>query len=163
MTIQSNTTTSISNQVKIKSATIGEESVNSVDARELHSFLGSKQEFANWVKLKVIENPFFQENQDFILLDNSVKQTGRGGHNRKDYALTQDTAKKVSMAEQTARGNEARDYFLLMEKQAKSLPIPSDKKEQLDIGYVALGHLKNHLKMSDVSYLGCAKKLHCEI
>jgi len=27
-----------------------------------------------------------------------MKQNGRGGHNRKDYALTIDTAKKVAMA-----------------------------------------------------------------
>ncbi|MBV5330400.1 MAG: antA/AntB antirepressor family protein [Chlorobium sp.] len=57
---------------------------------------------------KVIENPFFAENQDYVLLDNIIKQTSRGGYNRKDYALTVNTAKKVSMAEQTPTGDEFR-------------------------------------------------------
>jgi len=99
-----------------------------IDARELHQALGSKKDFSNWVKAKVINNPFFEENIDYLLLnqsgeqksslDNSNKQDSRGGHNRKDYALTIDTAKKVSMAEQTENGDKARDYFLQCEKKA---------------------------------------------
>jgi len=41
------------------------------------------------------------------LLNNIVEQTGRGGHNRVDYNLTVNTAKKISMAEQTTKGNKA--------------------------------------------------------
>ena len=75
-----------------------------VNARTLHQTLESKQQFADWIKAKVLDNPFFMENQDYVLLQNSMKQTSRGGHNRKDYALTLDTAKKVAMAEQTEKG-----------------------------------------------------------
>ena len=39
-------------------------------------------------KSQALENPFFMENQDYVLLHNSMEQTSRGGHNRKDYALT---------------------------------------------------------------------------
>ena len=39
------------------------------------------------------------------------------GHNRKDYALTIDAAKKVAMSEQTKKGEEVRNYFLDCEKQ----------------------------------------------
>ena len=103
---------------------INGDTVNSVDARELHAFLGSKQEFANWVKNKVINNPFFESGTDFVHLDKSVMAQPRTSQplsaNRKDYALTQDTAKKVAMAEQTVRGNEARDYFLKCERDAKA-------------------------------------------
>lgn len=35
-----------------------------------------------------------------------------------------------------------------------------DRSEQLDLGYIALGHLKKQLALSDVSYLWCATKLH---
>ena len=100
--------------------TTNEKQQQVVDARELHKFLGSKQEFAHWIKAKVVNNPFFTEGEDYVLLDNSNKQTeGRGGSNRIDYALTLDTAKKVSMAEQTDKGNEVRDYFIECEKIAK--------------------------------------------
>ena len=105
--------------IVIKKETIGNEEVNSVDARELWEFLGSKRQFGDWVKTKVLNNKFFEENQDFTLLHNSVKQVSHGGHNKKVCALTVDTAKKVAMAEQTDKGNEARCYFLECEKIAK--------------------------------------------
>ena len=38
--------------VKMSAAVIGGEKVNAVDARELWKFLGSRQEFANWIKDK---------------------------------------------------------------------------------------------------------------
>ena len=121
MTIETSTTTLPENQYLIKTiyATINGETVNSVDARELHSFLESRQHFADWIKAKVVDSPFFQEDVDYILLHKPMRQNGSGGHNRQDYALTQDTSKKLSMGEQTERGNEARDYFLWMEKVAK--------------------------------------------
>ena len=158
MTIQS--TTAISNQVKIKSATIGEESVNSVDARELHEFLEVKTAFTDWIK-KRIEDYGFSNDSDYLKIS-SRNYTGIGKAPI-DYIISIDMAKELSMVERNEKGKHARKYFIECERKAKSLPIPSDKKEQLDIGYIALGHLKNHLKMSDVSYLGCAKKLHSEI
>jgi len=44
-----------------------------------------------------------------------------GGRPKKDYALTQETAKKVAMSEQTPRGNEARDYFVDLLSNAEKL------------------------------------------
>lgn len=156
----SNTTAAISSQVKIKSATIGDESVNSVDARELHEFLEVKTAFTDWIK-KRIEDYCFSSNSDYLKIS-SRNYTGIGKAPI-DYIISIDMAKELSMVERNEKGKQARKYFIECERKAKSLPIPSDKKEQLDIGYIALGHLKNHLKMSDVSYLGCAKKLHSEI
>jgi phage anti-repressor protein len=106
--------------IPINHGTIGGEEVNTVDARELHERLGSKQQFADWIRAKVVDNPFFLENQDYVLLHEILKQIGRGGHNRKDYALTIDTAKKVAMAEQTESGDKVRDYFLDCERRAKA-------------------------------------------
>jgi len=89
-------------------------------ARDLHKFLESKQDFSNWVKSKIVNNHFFEDGTDYILLNNIVEQTGRGGHNRIDYALTINTAKKVSMSEQTEKGDQARDYFLRCEQFVKN-------------------------------------------
>ncbi len=96
-----------------------------------------------WIlNLKVLDNPFFMENQDYVLLHNIVEQKGSGGHNRKDYALTIDTGKKVVMAEQTDTGNEVRDYFLKCEETARhkiqvpqtfheALRLAADQEEQM--------------------------------
>lgn len=111
--------------VKISKSTGGRKIV---DARELHEALESKQKFADWVKSKVVDNPYFIENEDYALLHNITKQissdgTNRGGHNRVDYALTLTTAKKVSMTENTYKGNEVRDYFISCEKNLQKLTV----------------------------------------
>ncbi|EEV7328961.1 phage antirepressor Ant [Escherichia coli] len=67
------------------------------NARDLHAFLGVKKVFAAWITNRISEYEFI-ENQDYILLSNLGKQTsGRGGHNRKDYHLTLDTAKELAI------------------------------------------------------------------
>lgn len=109
--------------IPIDHSEINHQSVQTVNARELHSFLESKQDFSTWLKAKVLDNPFFMENQDYVLLHNSVEQTGRGGHNRKDYALTIDTSKKVAMSEQTDIGNRVREYFIECEYKARTDPM----------------------------------------
>lgn len=87
-----------------------------VSARELHHFLESKQDFSNWIKNR-IEKYGLVENQDYSLLNNFIEQTGRGGHNRIEYALTIDAAKELAMVEGNEKGKQARQYFIECEKQ----------------------------------------------
>lgn len=118
---------------------IGAEKVNSVDARTLHKALESGRDFSEWVKAKVVNNPFFVDGRDFVLLPKIGEQdcNKHGGSNRKDYVITFDAAKKVAMSEQTARGEEVRNYFLDCEKQRDELiktmgRIPSLKPPTLN-------------------------------
>jgi len=152
--------------IVIKKTVIGEEEVNSVDARELHSFLGSKQEFAHWIDTKVVNNPFFVKNVDFMVFDNIIKNS-KGGRPRTDYALTIDTAKKVAMSEQTERGNEVRNYFLECEKkleQVKSIydtkHVPNQIKDVVEIQLLTTKYLSEMLRYSDVSTLGIVHKIN---
>lgn len=86
------------------------------DGRELHAYLENGDLFANWIKAR-IEKYGFIENQDFaIALVNSKAK--RGGGNRKDYHLSLDMAKELSMVENNDKGREARRYFIDMEKKA---------------------------------------------
>ncbi len=95
-----------------------------VSARELWQGLESKRQFANWVKAKVLDNPFFIEDEDYFSFNKSVKR-GTGATTLKEYALTIDTAKKVAMAEQTPRGEVIRKYFIECEKKLKEIALPS--------------------------------------
>ncbi len=88
-----------------------------VSARELHSFLGSKQEFATWIKNR-IEKYGFQEGSDFLIIL-SKTPTGRP---LKEYALTLDMAKEISMVENSEKGKVARRYFIEIEKKYKQIP-----------------------------------------
>ena len=61
----------------------------------------------------------FTENQDF-LLNNFVKQTGRGGHNKVDHIIKLDMAKEIAMIQRTDKGKEVRQYFIQVEKDFNS-------------------------------------------
>ena len=91
-----------------------------VSARELHKFLESRRDFSNWIKDR-IEKYEFIENQDYQLLNNFGEQTGRGGHNKKEYALTLDMAKELAMVEGNEKGKQARRYFIECEKRLKEV------------------------------------------
>lgn len=89
-----------------------------VSARELHSFLESKQEFSTWIKNR-IEKYDFIENQDYEVFDNFIKNPN-GGRPLIEYALTIDCAKEISMVEGNEKGKKARKYFIECERKLKN-------------------------------------------
>jgi phage anti-repressor protein len=101
-----------------------------VDARELHCFLESKQEFSNWIKSR-IEKYDFEEDRDFTI----ILSKSSGGRPSIEYALTIDTAKEFSMVENNQKGRDARKYFIECEKVAlqtvKSLSLEEMMIHQL--------------------------------
>lgn len=88
-----------------------------VNARELHEFLESKQEFANWIKSRIKQYGFI-ENQDYCSFDKIVKRDN-GATVRKEYALSIDMAKELSMVENNEKGRIARKYFIACEDKLK--------------------------------------------
>lgn len=98
----------------LSNQTVGAE-INSANARELHVFLNSEQEFANWIKNRITQYGF-TENQDYI-----VKTTYTGRRPRKEYFITLDMAKELCMVENNERGKEARQYFIKCEKELQAL------------------------------------------
>lgn len=101
-----------------------------VNARELHAFLENRDMFANWIKDR-IEQYGFVENQDFVrYLENSKKPLG--GRPSMEYALSLDMAKELSMVERNAKGKQARQYFIDCEKRLSgSLNIPQTLPDAL--------------------------------
>ena len=89
-----------------------------VDARDLHQWLGSKQDFSTWIKRR-IKKYGFVENQDY-LLHQVVEQVHHQGGLRSittlEYTLSVDMSKELSMVECTDRGREVRLYFIEQEK-----------------------------------------------
>ena len=87
-----------------------------VSARELHTFLESKQQFSHWIKNRISEFQFI-ENEDFEVLDKFIKNP-QGGRPVIEYAISLDMAKELSMVEKNAKGKQARRYFIAIEKKA---------------------------------------------
>jgi len=109
--------------IPIASALVGSVSVPTVNARELHAFLEVQTKFADWIKDR-IEQYGFVENQDYVLISEKSETKGRGGDRRSiGCHLTLDMAKELSMVERNARGKQARQYFIECERRAKQAPF----------------------------------------
>jgi len=110
--------------------TIGTSEVNNeikrtVNARDLHAFLKIGRDFSNWMKDRIGQYGFV-ENQDFVCTP-ILASEGRGGGNRVDYHLTLDMAKELSMVERNEQGKQARQYFIECERKASNpLEVLSD-------------------------------------
>lgn len=93
-----------------------------VNARDLHQFLESDRQFADWIKDRV-EQYGFEEGKDFF----TVLRKSRG-RPRTEYHVTLDTAKELAMVERNDKGRQARRYFIECERKAhqQTLPPPAD-------------------------------------
>lgn len=69
-----------------------------VNARDLHEFLESKQEFSNWIKAR-IQDYGFVEGKDFLI----ILSKSAGGRPSKEYHISLDMAKELSMVELNER------------------------------------------------------------
>ena len=86
-----------------------------VNLRDLHEFLEVKKKFTDWAQQMFDYG--FAEGQDYVEV--SLPQNGKqvhGGNNRRDWAVTLDTAKEVAMIQRTDKGKQARQYFIEAEK-----------------------------------------------
>lgn len=85
-----------------------------VNARELHAFLQNKRQFSDWIKQRISEYDFV-ENQDFVSFSQNCEKP-KGGRPTTEYAITLDMAKELSMVERNEQGKQARKYFIECEK-----------------------------------------------
>lgn len=105
----------MSNLINIKEV----EGKQLISARELHDFLESKQDFTTWMKNR-IDNYGFIEDEDFTL-----HKFIEGKVWKHDYVISIDMAKELSMVERNDKGKEARKYFIECEKKLKKIIVDS--------------------------------------
>lgn len=103
-----------------------------VNARYLHSFLESKQQFADWIKGRINKYDFV-EGKDFetLYFDYQGNLLNIRHHNfmksenqqvsKIEYALSISMAKELSMLENNERGKQARKYFIACEENKREL------------------------------------------
>jgi phage anti-repressor protein len=110
--------TRFSSDLLLETRDIAGTAIETINARRLHSFLQVGKDFSTWMKDRIGQYDFI-ENVDFAILPNSGEKSGRG-QPAKEYAISLDMAKELSMVERNARGKEARRYFIDCEKRAKA-------------------------------------------
>lgn len=123
--------------IPVFSSVINQEQIQLVNARELHQFLQSKQDFSTWIKKRINEYDFL-ENEDYIKLHKKM-ELSRTGQFVTDYHLTLDMAKELSMVERTEKGRQARKYFIECEKRLNGQPnngyitpsLPRPKRKEI--------------------------------
>lgn len=115
--------------IRIVNTKISDAEIKTVNARELHVFLDSGQEFANWIKSRIADFGFI-DGQDFLTI---LSKTPKGGRPSREYYISLDMAKELSMVERNDKGRQARRYFIECEKQAKAL---TEQKPTLPATYL---------------------------
>lgn len=116
---------------------LGNEEVNSVNLRDVHAFLGSKQDFSNWAKNRLED---FVEDVDFISFNKTIEAVDIKGlptyKTMKEYVVTIDTAKHISMVERNEKGKQLRQYFIDCEKKLLATPKAEKAEFALPSNYV---------------------------
>ena len=125
--------------IQITQTQINGAEVNSVNARDIHLELGVKTQFSLWIK-RAIEKYDFIENDDYSILNIA---NSNGGKDIKEYIVTMDMAKELSMLENNPKGKKFRKYFIEVEKQSKRVLTTSEQ-----IALLAKGHQDTEKRIS---------------
>jgi len=88
-----------------------------INARILHEQLQIGAEYTTWIKRR-IKKYNFDENVDFVSFDKTVKR-GIGATIAKEYSISVEMAKQLTMVERSKIGTIARKYFIYIEKAFK--------------------------------------------
>ena len=110
-----------SNEIlSLHSHVINEQTCDTVNARELHTFLEIGRDFSNWIKNR-IKQYCFEESIDYLINCQSPKRgsgndgfspelartSNLGGRPTKEYFITLDMAKELAMVERNDKGRQA--------------------------------------------------------
>lgn len=107
--------------IKITTSKIGAETINSVNARDIHEYLEIKTQFSTWIQRAIEKYDFIQDN-DYSILNIA---NSNGGRDIVEYIVDLDMAKELAMLENNPKGKETRKYFIAAEKlSSKTLTLP---------------------------------------
>ncbi|WP_419196338.1 antA/AntB antirepressor family protein [Bartonella grahamii] len=132
--------------IEIREQVIDQETVQTVNARDLHAFLEVKRDFSNWIKDRIIKYNL-EEGIDYIL---TLAKTGeRQNVVLKEYYLTLNVAKELSMLENNKKGREARQYFIKCERLLKQVATPQVDYSKPEALLGVLNHLQSQIEQKD--------------
>ena len=113
-----------SSLVTVFNGIIANQSVQLANARELHTFLEIKQQYTDWIKNRINEYGFIQD-EDYLVITERTN-----GRPRKEYHITLDMGKELGMVERNERGRQIRKYFIECERRATQPKQPTLPKPE---------------------------------
>ena len=117
--------------IQINKTTINGAEVNSVNSREIYSYLNISTDYSHWIK-RAIEKYDFIDGFDYLVKNDGVQKI--------DYIVTLDMAKELCMVSNTEKGKEVRKYFIQIEKEANK---PMTIEQLLQENVKVIGQLQN--------------------
>ena len=91
-----------SNLIPVFNGLIQNQPVQLCNARELHTFLDIGKDYSTWVKNRINEYGFIQD-EDYLVITERTN-----GRPRKEYHITLDMGKELGMVERNERGRQIR-------------------------------------------------------
>ncbi|MFU2088988.1 antA/AntB antirepressor family protein [Avibacterium avium] len=144
-----------SNLIPVFNGLIASQPVQLCNARELHQFVESKRDYSTWIKDRITDYGFVQ-NEDYIIVTQRTN-----GRPRKEYHITLDMGKELAMVERNEKGRQVRKYFIECERKAlqqpKQLALPEPPKMyQRELTEVEMQNLcwmwyalRNYIELTD--------------
>jgi len=112
------------NIITINDKNISDATTKTCNARDLHEFLEVRRDFNTWIKQRIAKYGFV-EGDDFVCFEDLSSPDLGSSKSRqqriKEYHLTLDMAKELSMVENNERGRQARRYFIACERALASI------------------------------------------
>lgn len=115
--------------VPVVPGTIGNTQCLTVDGRTLHSVLGVRRDFSNWIKGRISKYGFVQ-GQDFEVFA-KTGENSEGGRPSQEYRCTLGMGKELCMVENNEKGRVARRYFIECERRLLSPQTTTSHDGQL--------------------------------
>lgn len=115
-----------SNLIAVFNGQIANQTIQLCNARELHSFLEITSRYNDWIKNRITDYGFVQD-EDYLIV---AERTN--GRPRKEYHITLDMGKELAMVERNEKGRQIRKYFIECERRAtqpKQIALPEPEKK----------------------------------
>ena len=104
------------------------EGVQAVLGRDLHEFLEAGASYRHWFPRMVAYG--FEEGVDYVVKnDRSASPAGMPSRPRLNHVVSLDMAKEIAMIQRSARGRQARRYFIEVEKRARMVAPAFDPSQ----------------------------------
>ncbi|MEG2289645.1 MAG: antA/AntB antirepressor family protein [Clostridium sp.] len=115
--------------------------INSV--KKLYSEMElNKAHWARWYSKNIINNEFFKEDKDWEVVTLKAT-TEKGGQVGKDFSVSIEFAKHLTMQGKSLNSHKIRSYFILIEKSVKGIQEHIETRSPEKIGY---NKMKKHIE-----------------